>query len=115
MLIVMPTHPTDAKSAFGIVIQRLLLLLMATGLIGCQTSRDSLIHQVRKGLQFRLAHLQQLTPSAEQAANRMVNGGRILVAGTQPGFDSEALGRAGGLMSIKAPDNVAAGDVVLAG
>jgi len=94
----------------------LFLLTLATGIVGCRSSTPcSTIHQVREGLQYRLAHVDDLTPSAEQAARRVVAGGKIYVTGSQPGFASEAIGRAGGLMAIGAPETVVNGDVVLAG
>ena len=45
-----------------------------------------------------------ITSSAEQAASRIIAGGRLWVAGRQPDFFGEVSGRAGGLMFIRALD-----------
>jgi hypothetical protein len=51
--------------------------------------------------------------SAEAAARRIVAGGKLYVTGERPDFAAEAIGRAGGLMMIAAPNAVSANDVVL--
>lgn len=61
--------------------------------------------------------LPAITAAAEQAADRLVAGGRIFLAGYQ-GFVSEGLGRAGGMMTVKAledPLGLGPNDVVVLG
>lgn len=63
------------------------------------------------------ANLSRITAAAEQAAARMVAGGKIWIAGDE-GFVTEGSYRAGGMMALQALDSAAkasAGDVVLLG
>ncbi len=63
-------------------------------------------------------NLPRLTAAAEAAAQSLLEGHNIFIGGSYPGFAAEGLGRAGGLVNLKslpAPEEVAAGDVVLLG
>ncbi len=70
---------------------------------------------IRQGLAQTRSNLPHITASAEQASKNLLAGGNIWAAGRQPGFDGEANGRAGGLMSLRliGTSTPTTGDVVL--
>ncbi len=62
------------------------------------------IERLSAGLDESDTKMAEITASAEKAAKMLVTGGNIYVDGSQPGFISEALGRAGGLIALKSAD-----------
>ena len=73
------------------------------------------LHLIEQGLAQTRANLPHITASAEQASKNLLAGGNIWAGGRQAGFDREATGRAGGLMSMRllGKSTPVAGDIVL--
>ncbi len=92
-----------------------LALIMLAGTLGCQQDSNSYISHIRNDLGHTRGQMTEITSSAEEAARRIVNGGHLWVAGSQSDFAFEAIGRAGGLISVRPVGNVVAGDVILVG
>jgi hypothetical protein len=92
-----------------------LALLMLAGALGCQLDSNSYISHIRNDLGYTRGQMTKITSSAEEAARRIVDGGHLWVGGSQSDFAFEAIGRAGGLISVRPVGNVVAGDVVLVG
>jgi len=80
-----------------------LMLACATACSVAATGHDPLLTGCRDALLAQFARLEsalpEMTPSADAAAERLLGGGQLFAAG-QPGFVSEAWGRAGGLMML---------------
>jgi hypothetical protein len=100
-----------------------LLLLLAGLSVACAAPQETAhlrpaeryLSMVDDAIAATRAQVPAMTASAEQAATRLLEGGTVWSAGPQTDFQIEALGRAGGLMSLKQlKDNTPAkGDVVL--
>lgn len=69
-------------------------------------------------LQAQQSAVGSWTEMADEVAQRFLSGGRLFVGGSQPGFASEAVGRAGGLIPIhrlKDTSALKAGDILWLG
>ena len=104
-------------------IHRIILLMASVCILagGCnhdtQSGAAAYLDLIKEGIAQTRSELPSITASAEQAAKLLLSGGNIWITGSQGGFDAEASGRAGGLMSIRSlggntPDK---GDIVLVG
>ncbi|MBI2435047.1 MAG: hypothetical protein HYV26_19500, partial [Candidatus Hydrogenedentes bacterium] len=90
------------------------VLLLLTGLCGAASGGSSYIERTIGALEACRADLPAMAETAEGCAARLVEGGRLWVAG-QDSLVSELTGRAGGMMMMKALGNATPGpkDVVL--
>lgn len=92
-----------------------LLLAMVTG--GLASAHADYAADVQAGLRELVRRLPETTQAATRVAPALAEGGQAYLAGDR-GFIAEGLGRAGGMMTIKAlgsPGELKAGDVVLLG
>ena len=98
-----------------------LVATVSLALGGCnhdtQSGSATYLDLIKEGIAQMRSELPSITASAEQAAQLLLAGGNIWITGSQGGFDTEALGRAGGLMSIRSPigNTPNKGDIVLYG
>jgi hypothetical protein len=100
----------------------------ATLACGCATARPratppppappsvQYLQMLRSGVDRTRSQMPAIIQSAEISAKRVVAGRRIFIAGSQPDFPSEFLGRCGGMMGMASlPKQFNRGDVVLFG
>jgi len=85
-----------------------------------QSAAERYFNMIDQGLMFSRTQIPLLVASAEEAAERLVAGGKIYTVQTQAGFCAEAGGRAGGMMFVKSLDygdtlSPVRGDVILFG
>ena len=105
--------------------QSVLLLALASALLGCpasaaqqSTAAAAYLERLLEAISDQERRVPAVTGAAEEAAQRLLAGGRIWLTGSHQGFISEGLGRAGGMMTIKAlgkPEDLGPQDVVLLG
>ena len=93
------------------------LSVLAVGCQDKQSGAEAYLDMIEKGIVQTRSNLPAITVSAEQAAKLLLAGGNIWVTGSQSGFDSEAEGRGGGLMSIRSlrGNTPNSGDIVIVG